>query len=317
MGAVQCSNCNKKLGKLDEQFCRCGPEAFFRIVVGVKGRKNHKKVNPFYRGSAGLGPITIESHHPALDCSIFCEIEEGGEIGYPAKQIIVRDSCGKYHSILISEKIKSPDDLLRELKERQLENSTLMECWASSEDRELMEMLCKGANYGISWSENVSYQRTFKTQFVATITVNDAYFRAIAKIAFHYFLKHFTRFTGFEKEFEEIKEFIMAGYGANNLVKEMPGSFVAGLNSGLTTDKWGHLIAVDKNENSIRAMLQFFIGPRLVPDRYYQVHIGSNPERIIFPEAIGHQFVYFDKIDKRGYRGRVDPLFTISRKLLI
>jgi len=34
---------------------RCGEEAFFRIHLGIENRRDHNKVNPFYRGSAG-GP---------------------------------------------------------------------------------------------------------------------------------------------------------------------------------------------------------------------------------------------------------------------
>ena len=311
-----CSDCNRKLGQLEEQFCRCGPEAFFRIVVGVKGRKHHNTVNPFYRGSAGAKPIMIESQHPKLNCSFFCEIEKGGKTGHPAKQIVVRDSAGNHHSILITEKIETPDDLLRELRNRGLENSTFVECWASDEEREQMEMLCQVARIGISWSEMSPFEQLPKMRFVSTITVNSTYFRAIAKIVFHYFLKHFTQFTGFEKEFEGIKEFIMKGNGSDRFVKEVPGSFVYGLGYGVTTDRWGHLLAVDKTEKSIRAMLHFFVGPGIAPSRYYEVYIGNNPQRIIYPQAIGHQFVYFDEPDRQGYCGRVDPLFTISRGLL-
>ena len=113
-----------------------------------------------------------------------------------------------------------------------------------------------------------------KIRFVATFTVNSAYCRAIAKIGFHYFLKHFTQFTGFEEEFEGIKEFIMEGNGSDRFVKEVPGSYVHGL-------------AVHKNEKNIRAMLHFFVGHRIAPARYYEVYIGSNPERLIYPK--GHR----------------------------
>jgi hypothetical protein len=53
-----CRKCNGAIGKIEEQFCRCGPEAFFRIVKGIKGRKYHKKPSPFYRGSSGGGYIS-------------------------------------------------------------------------------------------------------------------------------------------------------------------------------------------------------------------------------------------------------------------
>jgi hypothetical protein len=163
------------------------------------------------RGSAGANPIPIETPHPTLGCSIFCEIQEGGENAYPARQIIIRDLDGKHYSILITKKIKNARDLLKELKDRKLEHCTFVECWASAEEKELTEMLCKGVNVGISWSETTPYEMVTKTQFVATFTVNDGYFRTIAKIAFHYFLKHFPQFTGSETEFQAIKKFIMNG----------------------------------------------------------------------------------------------------------
>jgi len=53
-----CRKCNSEIGRIEEQFCRCGPEAFFRIVLGIKGRKHHEKPSPFYRGSAGSGYIS-------------------------------------------------------------------------------------------------------------------------------------------------------------------------------------------------------------------------------------------------------------------
>ena len=140
---------------------------------------------------------------------------------------------------------------------------------------------------------------TGKARFVATFTVNDRYFRAVAKIAFHYFLKHFRQFTGLEQEFEGIKEFIMKGGDSDRFVRQVPGSFVCGLGHRVTTDKWGHIVAVDKTEKNIRAMLHFFVGPGIAPDRYYEVRIGENPERIIYPQGIGHQFVYFDRTDNR------------------
>jgi hypothetical protein len=284
-------------------------------VIGIKGRKRHKKVNPFYRGSAGAKPIMVETAHPTLDCKIFCEMQ-GGRTAYPAKQIIVCDSNGEYHSILITEKIKNADDLMNELRERGLSNCTGVECWASANEQASMEILCRAVNAGISWSETTPYEANGKKEFVATFTVNTGYFRAIAKIAFHYFLKHFKQFTGFEGEFEGIKEFIMKGGNVDQWVRQVRGSFVWGLGHGVTTDKWCHLIAVDKNKDDIRAKLHFFVGPEARPSQYYEVLIGKNPQRIIYPESIGHQFVYFDHLDKEGYCGRVDPLGIARKELL-
>ena len=53
MSAPICSICNnQRLGLLDEQVARCGPEGFMREFYGVKGRAHHAAVNPFARGFA-------------------------------------------------------------------------------------------------------------------------------------------------------------------------------------------------------------------------------------------------------------------------
>gem|GEM_PF-4025491 len=57
-----CKACNQRLGLLDEQFARCGPEAFLRRHFGVQGRSTHERVNPFYRGSAGGRALAMTSY---------------------------------------------------------------------------------------------------------------------------------------------------------------------------------------------------------------------------------------------------------------
>ena len=308
-----CPDCNGKVGQLDEQFCRSGPEAFFRIVVGVRGRKYHQPVNVFYRGSAGAKPIITETPHPTLGCSMFCEVQEGGETACPARQIIVRDSEGKCHSILITERIRTPADLLDELKERNLHGYEGVVCYASTDEQEFMETLCTRLNFGVMWDEKASPEVSGRKQFVTTFTVNDRYFRALTKIAFHYFLKQFSQFSGSEQEFAGIREFIMKGGDSDRFVKQISGSFVGALSHGTTTDRWGHILAVEKTEKDIRVMLHFFVGPRIACNSYYEVYVGRNPERIIYPQSFGHQFVYFDHPDAQGYSGRVDPLIKSER----
>jgi hypothetical protein len=58
---------------------------------------------------------------------------------------------------------------------------------------------------------------------VVDISVTDRYFRAVAKIGFHYFLTQFQEHTGNEQMFSEIRQFILEGGGvdrANKFVRK-------------------------------------------------------------------------------------------------
>ena len=310
-----CEECNSKISVLDEQFCRCGPEAFFRIYLDIGGRKDYEKSLAFYRGSAGGKRIEMKTKHPILDCDIYCEVIPGTEKTEPARQIILEDQDGKFHSILISDNMKEPDDLRKELRSRGIRKVKFVECWGSVNKQNLMEKLCSVFGGKINWSSTTPYQDTRKQLHVTTISVTDKYFRAVAKIAFHYFLKQFPHFTGFEDELADIKEFIMKGGDQDRWVQQLRGSFVEQLRNGMTTENYCHLLGIEKNQNEIRCRLQFFVGPTGV-FYYYEVFVGRNPEKIIYPERIGHQFVYFNEPDQEGYIGRMDSMHSIMHIVL-
>lgn len=314
-----CSICNNKIGIIEEQFCRCGPEAFFRRMIGFKGRKTHIKINPFYRGSAGGKRIVMMTDHPTYDCHLFCETAEGEENAYPARQVIIRDKNLKYFSILISENIKNPNDFKVELDKLGGCDFEPVEIWALSEDDiQWIKDLLMGAGLAIPCTNEISYGDFKDQKFVITFTVNDNYFRAIAKIGFHYFLANYKQYTGFEVEFYGIKNFIMNGGNPDNWVRQIEGSFVYGLVPGkTTTNRYAHLMSVDKGENSIWSNMSFFVGPKGLPSYYYRVCIGKDPSKIIYNQPVGHQFVYFETEDAEGYVGRVDPMRSISRSLLL
>ena len=50
----------------------------------------------------------------------------------------------------------------------------------------------------------------------------------------------------------------------------------------------------------------------------FQTMMGydKNPEKIIYPQSIGHQFVYSEEYKNEGYDGRMDPIRAISHLVL-
>lgn len=312
-----CGECNGKIGRLEEQFCRCGPEAFFRIHIGIGGRKHHEKPSPFYRGSAGGHRIEVKVRHPTREVDIYCEMVPETEDTVPARQIIVQDQDrnGKLHAILITDNIKDPQDLEKELEDRGLSKVRFVESWCDPNEQDLMKKVCSIFKEEINWDNTVPYHDRRRQLHVATITVNERYFRTIAKIAFHYLLKQFPHFTGFEDEFAGIKDFIMNGGDQDRWIRQFRGPFVEDLKNGQTTKSYCHLLSLEKNQHKIYSRLQFFVGPKGIPP-YYGVLIGNVPGIIDYPLMAGHQFVYFDKPDQEGYIGRMDPMRTISHIVL-
>ena len=103
-----CTPCNNRLGLLDEQLTRCGPEALLRRFYGVQGRAAHERVNIFERGSAGGRRLDLRSIDKALGIEVALEIENGAP--RQMRQIIFVEKSGKTHHLPIK-KASTPEKL--------------------------------------------------------------------------------------------------------------------------------------------------------------------------------------------------------------
>jgi len=311
-----CEKCNGKFSPLEEQFCRCGPEALFRIFLNIQGRRYHTKPSPFYRGSAGGKRIEIKAKHPDMISEIYWELKPNTLTSMPARQIIIQKSDGEIIPFIIHDNINSAEDIEAELGQAGIKEFQIIEFWCKQDEKELFNSLLSKFNYNPTFNKITPYQDKDDILHEATIVVTDRYFRAIAKIAFHYFLTYFSQFTGNEPNFNMIKNYIMEGGKGRNYVKEIRGTFIEDLIFGGTTPTYNHFFSVEKDYHNIVAKLQFFVGPTISPQLYYEVFIGRNPEIIDYPQRIGHQFEYFDEPDAEGYEGRIVPMRPINKKLL-
>jgi hypothetical protein len=95
-----CPNCNnKRLGVLDEQLARCGPEGFFRKYYGVLGRKEHDSVNPFMRGSAGGKRIEVTTTDGETGREVAIEISGNGQASQLCAMTLIEEESGQCHHI--------------------------------------------------------------------------------------------------------------------------------------------------------------------------------------------------------------------------
>lgn len=90
---------NTRLGVLDEQFARCGPEALLRRFYGIRGREKHESVNVFERGSAGGHRVDLRGMDKALGIEVALGIENGQ--ARQMREIIFVEQSGKTHHLPI------------------------------------------------------------------------------------------------------------------------------------------------------------------------------------------------------------------------
>lgn len=85
-----CTRCQHNFSSLEDVFMHHGPEAFFRQVVGVRGRKKHRKKDIFYDRTASMPPLTVVAQQPGQDFTLLWQIDSISE-GRQMKQLVFRD----------------------------------------------------------------------------------------------------------------------------------------------------------------------------------------------------------------------------------
>jgi hypothetical protein len=202
-----CRRCNNQsLGVLDEQLTRSGPEALLRRFYGIQGRATHDTVNIFQRGSAGGHRVDLRGMDKALGYEVALEIENGQ--ARQMCQIIFFEKSGKAHHLPIR-KSSTPEELRAAYaKLGVVQPCEDMRIFYGPDEKDWVEALIHQAWPSVTFGEgklgSTSYQGA-----VGTVTLTNRYFRAVAKIGFHYFLTQFPEYTGHEQIFSGIRQFIL------------------------------------------------------------------------------------------------------------
>lgn len=264
-----CGRCNsKRIGLLDEQYVRCGPEGLLRKKFGIEGREHHEKVNPFYRGSAGGRRIEFLTWDDAFQCEINVELL-GGDQGRQLCELILREKMGQTppHHIALKPEMTA-EELLKifaglkmkgELESR-ITYDPATEQWAPE--------LIKKAWPSVSMSEGIVGATNFRGG-IAKFQVTDRFYRAIAKIGFHYFLTQFPKYTGHEAIFSDIRNFIiedskeLVPARVNQFIGVRPYPLAMPMSDPrIITNGWvGHLLCAEVREGVCLAHYEPFISP--------------------------------------------------------
>jgi hypothetical protein len=308
-----CKQCNeRRIGLLDEQFVRCGPVAVLRKRYGIEGREHHQKVNPFYRGSAGGRPIRFLSWDESFQCELLIE-PTGGDQACHLVQLILKGQSGPRHHIPLTPTM-TPQDLSQmvaalkltfPLPEARLIYDPATEQWAADLYKKLWPdtPLPEGTKGATRFQGGI-------IQFQTT----SRYYRAIAKIGFHYFLTQFPNFSGHESIFSEIRDFIVDD--AKEFLPARINQFIGVHRSPLAppSNGWvGHLLCAEIREGACFAHFEPFFTPSgSLPA--FMVRLGANPESK--DSAVrSHIYLYYAQGKAGRYSGDAQEISPDQIKL--
>jgi hypothetical protein len=137
------------------------------------------------------------------------------------------------------------------------------------------------------------------------------YYRAIAKIAFHYYLVHNERgFRGDEPYFRDIRRFIKDGKGCRDEFFRSSGAefatrFGRTASGGVVVPgQWCHLLAVSEANNLIVVFVQLFLGPENIPEPVY-VTLAEIDSPIVLPNGTWGHVYQMDPTCNGKYAGHV------------
>jgi hypothetical protein len=310
-----CRQCNNaRLGLLDEQFARCGPEAVMRRFHGIKGRDSHEAVNPHYRGSAGGRRLRMTGYDSAMGMEVELEIVRKGEVRQSCQMVVI-DTEGRAHHLPITRDLRDPQKLRASFHKLGVTQPADVRLIFDPSERQWLEPLVKAAWPTASLSEKGSGAANYQGA-VVELQVNDRYFRGIAKIGFHYFLTQFPQYSGSENCFAAVRSFIIDDAGGLDRVNEFVGvrskPLLTPMMDGRRPDGWiAHVLSAEIRDDEILAHVEFFVSLdyRSV---VYTVKLGKNdPGRLT--AAIGHIYRYFGDGPVGKFAGEARPLLVTRR----
>lgn len=310
-----CPSCNSRIGAAEQQLVQSGPEGFLRQIVGPRSKRMERRGKAHLKGAMGAPPpaygVQMEDHY-ALVSPL-----HGDPLNVePVDHLLLRNSKGEESAIRLHPQMRL--EQLRSLVRGSGLTGTLTAFLHCSEDHlALYEDLLSGV-----WPQSHLIERPPTPAGVhesvpcrVTFTVTDAYFRAVAKIAFHYYLAHSSRGRrGDEQESAPIRDFIMNGGDVDAVFADQGEALFAtpfhGPREGWTAVPvhWCHIIAAGEVDGRAMGYVQLFVGPRSVPPPYH-VRLGRRESRILLPPSVTcHEYAY-DAPQKPGrYCGAVRSL---------
>jgi len=296
-----CYDCQERFSKYEAVFLQNSPEAFYRRILGYKGRSSHARKNIYADPTHGIPPLTVKRFHPTFQHDLLWEMTSPDQ-GAWMHQVAFKKEDGSLELQPIRR-----GKLLKDLSRfgEEWRKWRIAGCISGADEEEELQ-----ATFGpeMSTMRDVPLEPPGGAEPTARMHVEITlpYIQAISKIAFHFVLARFD-LTGFEPEFNAIKRFVYQGTGGSPLrtVEEPLLPQLVPMEARLR--EWSHILTAEFNRERFISRIQFFVGPRQKPP-VLQVDLGGSPSRIVEEMSKGFRFFYYPRRDTSGYDGAIEQL---------
>jgi hypothetical protein len=290
-----CRACNSQIGQCEEHLVRCSPAAVIRRLVSPDTKRN--KRGHGWVGAKGAPPpefwIDHIDHHELVDAS-----KDNPQNVLLIEQLVVMDkNQNEYHVRLFPG--MTPEQLRSKLGVRGIVPVGKSYLYAESRSWdgyvELLEAVWPGSTVV---HEGTTEPGEYSFRGTAKFVLHEDYWRALAKIGFHYYLLNTRRpFRGDEPEFSAIRQFILKGgdwrpffSGARSIFCQPFGRLPGGL--ATLPESWTHVLAADESGTSAVAAVCLFAGPKYAAPTYH-VRLGEFRSPLVVPGAMfTHAYLY-------------------------
>lgn len=304
-----CRDCNTKIGSLEETLLRSAPEAMIRrFTPGGRGKRG----NSWVAAKGGARPKATINHG---DHTELVEIDpKNPDNWFPIDQLVVRDAKGDEQHLRLF------PDMTAETLRRNILNANPMpnspiHLHAEEPNHavyiKLLAEIYPDSPYVDGKSVKAGIHRVRgRIEF----RFSTDYYRALAKIALHYYLVVSRRgLRGNEPEFTDIRRFIMEGgnheafFGASGArfvspFRELPDG------GALMSSVWCHILAADEERAEAVVNIMLFAGPKRLPPSHH-IRLARFNSPIIIPGAqSAHKYIYHNQPDEDGYAGVVSDV---------
>lgn len=314
-----CSACDREIGECEGVMAKCSIEAVLLKHIGIKGR--HKRTSSaFRRAHCGQAPIRMATTVPGYQHEVRTEPIGDSENVDILPQLVLTDKEGKREEI----PIENPDRIglgeWRILLARCLEAKVkdIDAIGLSDQQFALMVSVLRAHGMTFDLGEQTEIRPFQGTVLVrGTLTYDARYFRAIAKIAFHYFLLHSQLFNGSEDEFDGVRRFIRYGQGnQSDFIAKGSGPIACDPSGRDRPSYYGHVLRTDISSERIAIRVLLFIGHDYKPD-WYSVILSRKEHLIFLPsEEFGHYYRYMEPQERAQYDGTVESL-TVATTIVV